>query len=141
LKIAESLEGLTLYDAYVMERMFETFADFRCEADSNSKMPMPSIEQTFIRAKKCTFRSKLVTNKEVIISRFQEVLAAENIPIGRPNRYSYRKRLRQISCFLYDVLTDIRQKQSCSEQFVLTFKDNSSILNLLLSRDRCNFGN
>jgi len=126
--IVESLEGLTLYDAYVFERMFETFADFRCEVSGDSKKPMPSIEKTFIRAQQCTFKSQLVANKEVIISRFREVLAAENIPEGRPNRYSYRKRLRQISCFLNDVLMDVRRKQSSCEQFVLTFKGNPPLI-------------
>lgn len=72
LKIVESLEGLTLYDAYVMERMFETFADFRCEANGNSKMPMPSIDQTFIRAKRVLLGVNWFRTKKSLLADFKK---------------------------------------------------------------------
>ncbi|BAY66978.1 hypothetical protein NIES22_71220 (plasmid) [Calothrix brevissima NIES-22] len=121
-KLIESLEGLNLFDAYIFERMFEAFADLR-ELASYNKKAMPSLEETLDCAIKHSFQSKnLSPSRDVLIARFRAVLADEKIPEGRPNRYSYRRRLRRICCFLNDVLLDVRRKLRCSEDYVLSFK-------------------
>ncbi len=106
------IQGLSESEYLVFENMFEMFADLR-EIALHPRLAktMPSLEYTFDRSvKMCRIRKRDRLDKQLVLERFRAALEFAEIPEGRPNRYSFRRKLRVMS---YEIWCLLRHKQLC----------------------------
>lgn len=102
--IPDLVSGLTVYEYLVFETMFEMFADLR-EVAAYSRAQIPSLDIVFDRSRKMAVprkqRKEERLDKQIVVAKFREVLRSHGIPEAKPNKYVYRKRLREMGSDLF----------------------------------------
>ncbi|MBW4606900.1 MAG: hypothetical protein KME22_06660 [Hassallia sp. WJT32-NPBG1] len=107
-QVPSLIKGFSESEYLIFENMFEMFPDLRELASYPATMP--SLEYTFDRSlKMCLIKKSDRINKELVLGRFRVALEWGGVPEGRPNRYTYRRRLRIMAC---EIFSFMREKDS-----------------------------
>ncbi|MEC4814609.1 MAG: hypothetical protein SAK29_15230 [Scytonema sp. PMC 1069.18] len=98
--IPDLISGLTVYEYLILETMFEMFADLR-ELAAFSRKEIPSIETVFDRSIPLVAPRPERLDKQTVINKFRNILQLHGIPESKPNRYAYRRQLREMGSDMF----------------------------------------